>query len=196
MRVLALSVLYLSIGRHFFSGHPYIGSTIILPDTLLYAAVVLSTAPPPTSALNATAQQTPMDTTRSAQCGGNGDRIAHHIAIVTCYTLLPSLLPWHHLRRMPNLISSSRLTSTSPPGAVAALLPSISPLPLSCVRVESTRPGRGSVAYRPTKRRAMVAEQGELGGRVALEDTMRCSHCSTSRDDAPGRTRFMIDLCV
>ena len=32
-------------------------------------------------------------------------------------------------KEMPNLISSSWLTSTSPPGAVAALLPSISPLP-------------------------------------------------------------------
>ena len=39
-----------------------------------------STAPP-TSALNATAQQTPMETTRSAQCGDNGDRIACHNAI-------------------------------------------------------------------------------------------------------------------
>ena len=29
---LALSVLYLSIGRHFFPGHPYIVSTTVLPD--------------------------------------------------------------------------------------------------------------------------------------------------------------------
>ena len=35
MRVLALSVLYLSIGRHFSSsGHHYIGSTTVLPDTM------------------------------------------------------------------------------------------------------------------------------------------------------------------
>ena len=38
MRVLLLSVLYLSIGRHFFSGHPYIGSTTVLPDILLKIA--------------------------------------------------------------------------------------------------------------------------------------------------------------
>ena len=42
----------------------------------------------------------------------------------------------------------------------------------------------------------MVTELGGLGGLGALENTRRCSRCSTSRDDAPGRTRFMIDLCV
>ena len=78
-----------------------------------------------TCALNATAQQT--------GCGGNGDRTARHNAIRdVLYTLLPSLLPWSHLRRCPTsspVPSPDRLTSTSPPGAVVALLPSISPLP-------------------------------------------------------------------
>ena len=75
-----------------------------------------------TSGLNAT---TPIETTRSAQCGGNGDRIARHNAI--CDVLhTAALAPY---KEMPNLISSSRLMSTSPPGAVGALLPSISPLP-------------------------------------------------------------------
>ena len=30
MRVLTLSVYTFSIGRHFFPGHPYIGSTVII----------------------------------------------------------------------------------------------------------------------------------------------------------------------
>ena len=62
-----------------------------------------STAPP-TSALNATAQQTPMETTRSAQCGGNGDRIARHNAIrdvlytsvCVCVTCIDSFYVFNH----------------------------------------------------------------------------------------------------
>ena len=58
---------------------------------------------------------------------------------------------------------------------------------------------RSTYAYEEEGREtAMTKEQGGLGraGGGALEDTRLCSHCSTSRDDAPGRTRFMIDLCV
>ena len=77
-----------------------------------------------TSALNATAQQT--------GCVGNGDRIACHNTIRdVLYTLLPSLLPWRHLRRCPTsspVPSPDQLTSTSPTwsrGCPAALhLPS------------------------------------------------------------------------
>ena len=67
------------------------------------------------------------------------------------------------------------------------------PACLSCAGTGSREEEKkgDSVASRPTRRRAMVAEQGGLGGREALENTRRCSHCSTSRDDAPGRTTFV-----